>query len=78
MRFDPDGWFAAAHSGFPFFRVASLTGYGVMLTGSAPLAPHVLWKLVMVAGIVLALTASLSAIFEREVRKAVAEGRVPR
>jgi hypothetical protein len=64
--------------GFILFSSIVLTGYGVMLTDSAPLAPRVLWKLVMVAGIVLALTASLSAIFEREVRKAVAEGRVPR
>ena len=54
------------------------TGYAVMLMGLSPLAPHVLWNLVMVAGIVLALTTSLSAIFERVLRKAVAEGRVPR
>jgi hypothetical protein len=64
--------------GFILFSSIVLTGYSVMLMDLSPLAPEVLWKLVMIAGIVLALTASLSAIFERGVRKAVAEGRVPR
>jgi hypothetical protein len=31
--------------GFILFSSIVLTGYGVMLTGSSPLAPHVLWKL---------------------------------
>jgi len=64
--------------GFILFSSIVLTGDSVMLTGLSPLAPHVLWRLVMIAGIVLALTMSLSAIFERVLRKAVAEGRVLR
>jgi hypothetical protein len=64
--------------GFILFSSIVLTGDSVMLMGLSPLAPHVLSKLVMIAGIVSALTTSLSAIFERVLRKAVAEGRVPR
>jgi hypothetical protein len=64
--------------GYILFSSIVLTGYAVMLMGLSPLAPHVLWNLVMIAGIVLALTTSLSAIFERVLRKDVAEGRVPR
>jgi hypothetical protein len=59
--------------GFILFSSIVLTGYAVILMGLSPLAPHVLWKLVMIAGIVLALTASLSAIFERVLNKAAAQ-----
>jgi hypothetical protein len=63
--------------GFILFSSIVLTGDVVMMMGLSPLAPHVLRKLGMIAGIVLVLTTSLSVIFERALRKAVADGRVP-
>jgi hypothetical protein len=64
--------------GFILFSSIVLTGCAVMLMDLSPLAPRVLLSLARIASIVLALTTSLSAVFERELRKAVAEGRVPR
>jgi ABC-type methionine transport system permease subunit len=64
--------------GIILFLSIVLTGSAVMLMDLSPLTPRVLRTLIGIAGIVLALTISLAAIFERVLRKAVAEGRVPR